>query len=153
MRVSSSVGTPVRVTELGKDGEVMNRFGQTLVTGGYFGRYMPASDGTGHLLYIQEGSIFAAPMNLKKLELTGPASPVLEDVSIRRNNGFPQLDFTPTGTVVYVAGLGSRDTRSLAFVDSSDNVQALPVAPADHLNVRLCLANSNLTEPRWFRGC
>ena len=109
---------------------------KTLVTGGYFGRYMPASDGTGYLVYVHEGSIFAAPMDLKRLELTGPASPVLEDVSIHANNGFPQLGFTPTGTLVYVAGSSTRDKRLIAFVDSSGNVQALPAAPAEYVNVR-----------------
>ena len=50
---------------------------------GDFGRYIAAPDGTGYLMYVHEGIVFAAPMDLKRLEVTGPASPVLEDVGYR----------------------------------------------------------------------
>jgi len=53
----------------------------------------------GHLLYSSmEGSLFAAPFDLKQLEVTGPSLPVLEGL-------FPgELTFSREGTALYVAG-------------------------------------------------
>src|SRR5262249_24603311 len=45
--------------------------------GGYFGRYVSS----GHLVYVHEGTLFAAPFDPGRLEMTGPAVPVLEDVA------------------------------------------------------------------------
>src|SRR5262249_9622442 len=75
---------------------------KTLVNGSYFGRYMPASFGTGHLIYVHDGTVFAAPMDLNRLELTGPATPILEDVAGRAQSGFSQFDVSASGTLVYV---------------------------------------------------
>ena len=37
--------------------------------GGYYGRYVPS----GHLVYIHEGTLFAAPFDLDRLDVTGQA--------------------------------------------------------------------------------
>ena len=37
--------------------------------GGFHGRYLPS----GHLVYIHDGTLFAAPFDLDRLEMTGPA--------------------------------------------------------------------------------
>src|SRR5439155_2163060 len=50
---------------------------KTLVRGGYYGRYLPS----GHLLYVRQGTLFAAPLDLGRFELTGPA---------RLSGGLPQ---------------------------------------------------------------
>ena len=47
---------------------------KVLVRGAYFGRYLPS----GHLVYVHDGKLFAAPFDLERLELTGPAVPALE---------------------------------------------------------------------------
>lgn len=49
---------------------------RTLVEGGVFGRYLSS----GHLLYAQGEVLFAAPFDRERLQLTGPAVPVLDDV-------------------------------------------------------------------------
>ena len=38
----------------------------------------------GHLVYLQRGGLFSAPMNAAKLELTGPAVPLLDDSATPR---------------------------------------------------------------------
>jgi Tol biopolymer transport system component len=172
MRVSSSGGTPVPVTELDKGKlEATNRFAQllpggegflftasrnnnvwedatiqvqniktgrrkTLLTGGYFGRYIASPSGTGYLMYVRDGTVFAAPMDLKRLEVTSAGSPVLEDVATHAPNGYAELDFTPTGTLVYVAGSTIRSERSLRFMDASGKLQPLSAAPATYLTPR-----------------
>src|SRR5262249_17737354 len=54
---------------------------KTLLKGGYFGRFLPTGERGGHLLYIHEGTLFAVPLNLERLELTGKPAPVLADVA------------------------------------------------------------------------
>ena len=70
--------------------------------GGFFGRYLPS----GHLVYMRQDTLFAAPMDLEKLELTGPSVPVLEEVANIPGRGSAQFDFSRTGTFVYVSGKG-----------------------------------------------
>ena len=42
---------------------------KTLVRGGTFGRYLPSSNGTGRLVYINNGTLFAVPFDPDKLEV------------------------------------------------------------------------------------
>jgi Tol biopolymer transport system component len=103
---------------------------KTLVQGGYFGHYVHGSDpAAGHLVYMHGGTLFAAPMDLGRLELTGPALPVLEDVSSRSINGMAQIGFTASGTLVYIAGSDTA-SMSLSWLDSAGIMQSLPAAPS-----------------------
>jgi serine/threonine-protein kinase len=109
---------------------------KTLVQHGYFGRYVTAASGAGYLLYVESGTIFAAPMNLKRLELTGPAVPVVDDAA-RASNGFAEFDVTPSGTLVYVSGSSQAGQQSLAWFNRDGTRETLPAAPAGygHLQV------------------
>lgn len=104
---------------------------KTLVEGGYFGRYLPG----GYLLYVHGGTLFAAPMDLKRLELTGPAAPVLDDISGRANNGFPQMDFTSSGDFVYLKGTAAAAQYSLSWLDATGNRQSLSAPAGDYRSV------------------
>ena len=54
--------------------------------------YLP----TGHLLYVRrDGTALAAPFDLGKLAITGPAVPVLDKVQV--NNGTAFLTTVPHG--------------------------------------------------------
>ena len=70
--------------------------------GGYHGRYLPS----GHLVFIHLGTLFAAPFDLEKMELTGPPVPVVEGVWAFSGSAGAQFSFSDTGTLVYVAGEG-----------------------------------------------
>jgi eukaryotic-like serine/threonine-protein kinase len=72
---------------------------KTLIHGGHFGRYVPS----GHITYVHDGRLFAAPFDVDALELTGEAVPVLERISRTANTGGAQLDLSSTGVAVYVA--------------------------------------------------
>jgi serine/threonine-protein kinase len=104
-----------------------------LIKGGYFGRYVPAGDRNGYLLYVHEGVVFAAPMDLRELSLTGPGVPVLEDVSGLSANGFVQLDVSESGTVVYVPGSTGQDEHSLALMDLDGKSQVLSAPLTNYL--------------------
>src|ERR1700694_4609878 len=77
---------------------------KTLQRGGFFGRYLPS----GHLVFMQRGTLFAAPMDLKSLALPGPAVPLLDDVATSATEADAQFDFARApsgpGTFVYVSG-------------------------------------------------
>lgn len=103
---------------------------KTLVQHASFGRYLPS----GHLVYLQEGTVFAAPMDVKRLELTGQGSPVIESVNSYTVRGYADLDFTPSGTAVYIPGTITSRRRSLFWLDSSGTLQTLNGEPGDFQN-------------------
>ena len=78
-----------------------------LVQGGYFGRYLPVGQSFGYVVYIREGTLFAAPFDPVRLELRGAALPLLEDVASSSGLGIGRLRSSATGTFVYSAGKGS----------------------------------------------
>jgi len=49
---------------------------KTLQRGGSYARYLPS----GHVAYMHEGALFAVPFDLKRLEVTGQPTPILEGV-------------------------------------------------------------------------
>ena len=73
---------------------------KVLQRGGYYGRYLPS----GHLVYLHEGTLFAAPFDLDRLELTGPSVPAVPDVMTNTTTGGAQFAFSDRGTVVYFPG-------------------------------------------------
>jgi hypothetical protein len=56
---------------------------KNLVHRGYYGRYVRS----GHLIFVRDGALFAAPMDISRLELTGPAVSVVEHVTSNVNFG------------------------------------------------------------------
>ena len=50
---------------------------RTLMEGASFARYLAS----GHLAWVARQTLFVAPFDLQRLELTGPAVPVVEDIA------------------------------------------------------------------------
>jgi hypothetical protein len=73
---------------------------KTLQRGGFYARYLSS----GHVVYMHEGTLFAVPFDLKRLEVTGQPAPILEGVVTTPGNGGAQFSFSETGNLVYVAG-------------------------------------------------
>jgi hypothetical protein len=67
---------------------------KTLERGGTFGRYLPGSNGMGHLVYGNKGTLFAVPFDPDNLEVRGTPSPVLEEVAYSALTGSRQFDFS-----------------------------------------------------------
>ena len=67
----------------------------------YYGRYVPS----GHLIYMQQGTLFAVRFDLDRLETIGQAVPALEGVGANPAvTGGAQLAVSSEGTLVYVPG-------------------------------------------------
>ncbi|HEY5617869.1 MAG TPA: protein kinase [Vicinamibacterales bacterium] len=96
---------------------------RNLIPGGTAPRYSP----TGHLVYAQAGTLFAAPFDLDTLSVTRDPTPVLQGV-LQTNTGFPYYSFSDTGTLVYASG-AAQVVRNLVWVARDGTEQPLP-APA-----------------------
>ena len=68
--------------------------------GGYHGRYLSS----GHLVYIHDGTLFAAPFNLDRLEVTGEPVRAREAVTSNSVTGGAQFAVSASGTLVYRPG-------------------------------------------------
>ena len=72
-----------------------------LARGGTSPNYLPSSNGTGHLVYLNKATLFAIPFELATLETRGTAVPVLDDVGYSLATGAGLFDVSRTGTVIY----------------------------------------------------
>ena len=68
--------------------------------GGYHGRYLPS----GHLVYLRDGTLFAAPFDLERLTVTGPPVSAVEGVASNEGMGSAQFAVSASGTLVYLPG-------------------------------------------------
>jgi serine/threonine protein kinase len=77
----------------------------------------PLYTATGHLLYLsQQGALYAAPFDERRLEITGPAVVLAEGVATGVSYSmYADIAISETGTLVYTAGSGGRE--SVVWVD------------------------------------
>jgi Tol biopolymer transport system component len=114
-----------------KTGEI-----KTLVRGGYFGRYLPTGDSTGHLVYVHEGVLFGVAFDPVNLELRGAAVPLLEDLAADSSSGAGQFSFSRTGNLVYRTGKVPAQSWPVLWLDHSGKTQPLIATPGFYINPR-----------------
>ncbi|MDA2926854.1 hypothetical protein MYX78_06410 [Acidobacteria bacterium AH-259-G07] len=112
---------------------------KVLHRGGYNVHYLP----TGHLIFMHETTLFAAPFDLGRLELTGSPVPVLESVRSAPRSGDAQFAFSQSGMLVYLPG-GEEFQRRVVWVDREGNEEALPGEPRVYQHPRLSPDGSRL---------
>ncbi len=94
--------------------------------GGYYGRYLPS----GHVAYIHRGTLFAMPLDLDRLGVTGPSVPVIENVTANPSRGEAQFAFSNSGSLVYLALRGSNNGVPLLWFDRQGRTETLRSTPA-----------------------
>ena len=94
--------------------------------GGYHARYLPS----GHVVYVNNGTLLAAPFDLNRLELVGEPVPVLEDVAATTRSGGAQFALSDSGTLVYVRQQGADDQIALHWMDREGKTTPMRVTPA-----------------------
>ena len=102
---------------------------KVVIEAGSDARYIP----TGHLLYAVGGTVFAAPFDTKKLQVTGGTVPVVEGVQrpLNAQTGAAFFSVSDDGSLIWVPGESSGMlNRVLAFVDWSGGKKVVPVPPA-----------------------
>jgi serine/threonine-protein kinase len=105
---------------------------KVVLRGGYHGRYV----GSGHLVYMHEGTLFAAPFDLGRLELTGSPVPALEGVTANPLDGATQYGLSGDGTLVYLPGQ-SAELNAIQWMDRQGKTTPLWPAPAGLGNIFL----------------
>ena len=99
---------------------------------GYHGRYLPS----GHLVYIHDGTLFAAPFDLERLEVTGPSVPALEDVESNPVSGGAQFAVAATGTLVYLPTQTTGRSMPIHWMDHEGKTTVLRATAANWFNPR-----------------
>ena len=95
--------------------------------GGTYPKYLP----TGHVAYVHEGTLFVAPLDLDRLELTAPPAPIIEGIASNGANGGAQFAFSQNGHLLYFRGRPTGGDLSLVWVDEKGEVTPIPVEPRD----------------------
>jgi serine/threonine-protein kinase len=102
-----------------------------LLPSGMYGRYVSS----GHVVYVDGGTLFAAPFDLETLSIRGTPVPVLERVAYSPTHGFAQYAVSASGAAVYQrAGGGGQMTVARL---TSGGTSALLADPAHYQWPRL----------------
>jgi serine/threonine-protein kinase len=105
---------------------------KVLHRGGYHGRYVAS----GQLVFIHEGTLFAAPFDPDRLELTDQPVPTLESVIANPGNGGAQFAFSSDGTLVYQRGEDLGLGLPIQWMDQEGKLRPLHAAPGAYRNLR-----------------
>jgi eukaryotic-like serine/threonine-protein kinase len=97
---------------------------KTLLSGGYFGRYLATNGSTGHLLYLRQGELYAVAFDPVRLVVRGMPEPILEGVG--------PFDFSRNGTFVYTPRIAPARKWPMVLLDSSGKTEPLVTTPGDY---------------------
>ncbi|HXW05856.1 MAG TPA: protein kinase [Vicinamibacterales bacterium] len=100
--------------------------GRTVVTGGYHARYV----GSGHLLYVHQGTLYAIRFDLDRLEAHGEPVPVIEGVAASAFSGGAQFSVSEHGTLVHSPGTVTSDDTRIHWLTADGKTSVLH-APRD----------------------
>jgi serine/threonine-protein kinase len=103
---------------------------KTVQRGGFHARYLPS----GHVVYMHEGTLFAVPFDLQRLEVTGQPAPILEGVVTTTAFGGAQFSFSDTGNLVYVAGHAAQNV-SIYWMDREGKFTPLREIPGGYYSL------------------
>jgi hypothetical protein len=107
---------------------------RTLVENSSWARYVPGD----HLIYVSNGVAMTAPFDHKRLTVTGPPTPLTEDV--RQSLGPPgnlwQFAVSAEGSLVFIPG-GRANQRSVVWVDRHGVGKPLGTAVRGYQQLRL----------------
>ncbi len=123
------------------DGEWMSRAAvvslrtgvqRILVEDAGYPHYLP----TGHLVFTRPATLVAVPFSLKRLEISGPAVPLLDDLDTNfYGMKCAEYSFSQEGTLVY---LPTREfQRTLVWVDRRGAAERVPFPPGGYAEAAL----------------
>jgi Tol biopolymer transport system component len=105
----------------------------TVLEGATFARY-----GAGRLVFLRGSATFAAPFDLSRLAVSGPATPLAERIAVDSSEGIGLFALSSAGTLVYVDGAPIKfPTASVVRLDREGRSVALPLPAASYFNPRL----------------
>ena len=95
---------------------------RTVVEKGSDPHYLPAGN---ILLYLNEGALWGAPFDAEKLQVTGPAFPVLQGFSVDTYFSVAHVSLSKNGSIAYIRGTSSQPMNTLVKVDRAGHEQTL----------------------------
>jgi serine/threonine-protein kinase len=101
---------------------------RTILRGGTWGRYLAS----GHLVFIDKGTLFAVPFDPDRLEVRGTPTSVLQEVAYSTAWGYPQIDVSRKGTLVYRSSRGGKDSVTMHWLDETGNMSPLLPVPGNY---------------------
>ena len=104
---------------------------KTLIQGSGYAHYVP----TGHLIFLVDGVLKAAPLDLEKQELVGTPVDLVGGVRQQQYSGSGAFSCSQSGTCVYIAG-STASSRTVTMVDRTGAAQALPFPAKSYTNPR-----------------
>ena len=105
---------------------------RTVIDDGFDARYVA----TGHLVYAKGSALYAAPFDLGRLAVSGPAAQVTDGLAAIESDGNAQYALSDTGTLVF-ATRTPPERRTLAWVERSGITIPLPLEPRMYWTPRL----------------
>jgi len=99
---------------------------------GYHGRYLAS----GHLVYMHEGTLFAAPFDAGRLERGGPSVPVLQGVTSAAGFAGAQFAASDRGTLVCLLGQSAGADVSIQWLHREGQPQPLRALARRYRNIR-----------------
>ncbi len=118
---------------------------QTVIyRGGYYGRYAES----GHLLFVNDGTLFAAPFDVGSLEIIGSAVPVAEQVADDPGSGGAQYDVSSNGVLVHRRGSSGPGTYPAVWLSRDNETSTLLPESRTYVEARVSPDGSrlNMTE-------
>jgi eukaryotic-like serine/threonine-protein kinase len=91
--------------------------------------FNPRVTASGHLLFMREGTLLAAPFDARNTRITREPVAVLEDVAWNISDGTAAYDVSRTGTLVFVRASESRQRNDIRWV-SRAGIPSAPLIPA-----------------------
>jgi serine/threonine-protein kinase len=88
--------------------------------------YAPRYVASGHLVFVRQGLLLAAPFDLERLEVTGNAVPVVDNVSTDSVWAIALYDVAADGSLVYVRG-GDYASTIPTWIDRQGVGEELPM--------------------------
>ena len=98
--------------------------------GGYHGRYVAS----GHLIFIHDGTLFAAPFDLGRMQV-GQRVRVRESVVSNAVTGGAQFSVSESGTLIYRPGPAAGADIQLHWMQRDGTTTPLPIQPKNLLNL------------------
>jgi len=124
---------------------------QTVVyRGGYYGRYVES----GHLLFVNAGTLFAAPFDLGSMEIVGSTVPVAEDVADDPGSGGAQYDVSDNGILVHRRGSSGPGQFPAVWLSRDNETSTLLPEARTYVEARVSpdgqrLAMTELNSDNW----
>ena len=97
---------------------------------GFYGRFVAS----GHLLFVQNATISAAPFDPQTLEPPGRSATVVDNIAADPSTGGAQYSVADDGTLVFLQGRKSTKAVSVVSMARSGSIGTLHDAPLDWTN-------------------